>query len=90
MATQQTPKFERTESDVFQEIDNRFGFHPATDDTRERHQNAREAFIAMAQVVVELVPKGREQALALTALQEAAMWTNAGIACNLAPLKLGE
>lgn len=68
------------------EISNRFGFHPATADTIPLHEATRAHFIWLATWITEFVPEGRERALALTALQEAAMWSNAGIACNLAPL----
>lgn len=72
------------------EIANRFGFHPTTDETREKHQRVREAFIDLACELDEMLPAGRESALVLTHLQQASMWANAAIACNLAPLKLGE
>lgn len=72
------------------EIENRFGFHPATDETRELHQTVREAFVSLGVELAGLLPEGREKSLAFTALQEASMWSNAAIACNLAPLKLGE
>jgi hypothetical protein len=35
-----------------------------------------------ASLIVERVPGGREQALALTKLEEVVMWANAGIARN--------
>lgn len=72
------------------EIANRFGFHPATDETRDKHVHVREAFIDLANDLTLLLPESREKSLAFTALQEAAMWSNASIACNLAPLKRGE
>jgi len=72
------------------EIENRFGFHPATDETRVLHAAVREEVSGLVNFLVSIVPEGREHSLMLTKLQEAAMWANAGIACNLAPLKLGE
>ena len=72
------------------ELENRFGFHPATDQTRELHQNVRESFIDFTSELLSFLPDGREQALVVTALEEASMWANAAIARNLAPLKLGE
>ena len=45
-----------------------------------RHALVRQAFIAFATRLNSIVPRGREQALMLTALQEAAMWANAGVA----------
>ncbi|HEY5787693.1 MAG TPA: hypothetical protein VIT65_23255 [Microlunatus sp.] len=48
--------------------------------TAPRHAFVRQTFIAAADALIEIVPEGREQALMLTALQEAAMWANAGVA----------
>jgi hypothetical protein len=72
------------------ELENRFGFHPANDVTKDRHQRVREGFIQFTEQLLELIPDGREKSLVVTALEEASMWANAGIARNLAPLKLGE
>lgn len=71
-----------------QEIKNRFGFHPATEETRPMHEMIRRDFIHHAEVLNELLPDGREKSLVMTSLQEAAMWANAAVACNLAPLEL--
>lgn len=68
-------------------IDNDFGFHGATDVSRPLHEATRQRFKALAHWVIDNVPAGREQSLALTELQNAQMWTNAAIACNLAPLE---
>lgn len=73
-----------------QDIKNRFGFHPATDETKPLHQEVRALFVETATKLNELVPAGREQALVLTSLEEASFWANAGIARVLAPLKEGE
>lgn len=72
------------------EVNNRFGFHPATEETRPKHAQVRESFIDFVNELNGILPESREKSLAFTALQEAAMWSNAAIACNLAPLKLGE
>lgn len=63
------------------DLDRRFAFHPAN--TRERqdaHQTVRAACQATAEMIVETAPAGREQAVALTKLEEAMMWANAAIA----------
>ena len=60
----------------------RFVFHPATDVTGPLHDSLRVAARTFAMAIDELVPSGRHRALALTAAQEAAMWANAGIACD--------
>jgi len=75
---------------TYEDIENRFGFHPATDETKSMHAQVREDFITLAKYLNDILPEGREKSLALTALQEAAMWSNASIACNLAPLELGK
>lgn len=61
---------------------NRFAYHPATGKTAPMHDNARQAFTALADWVLSNVPNGRHQSLALTALQESLMWANAAIAID--------
>lgn len=65
------------------EESNRFRFHPATDLTGPMHDEARRLILAAAEDLAEFVPEGRHRSLMLTALQEAMMWANAGIACDL-------
>lgn len=72
------------------DVENRFGFHPATEDTKDKHTEIRTEFIEFTSLLLSIVPEGREQSLMVTALEEASMWANAGVARNLAPLKLGE
>lgn len=64
----------------------RLGYHKVTDDTLPRHREVRRHFMWLDSWILEHLPPGREQACARTALQEAAMWSNAAIACNLAPV----
>lgn len=68
------------------ELANRFGFHPATDQVKEKYQTLREAFLNMAKLVNEVCPESREKALSLTALQEAQMWAIGSIAIHETPL----
>lgn len=68
------------------EIRRRLGFHPGTELTAPLYQQNREEAIHLAEHFVHTCPPGRELALALTALQEALMWANAAVACDLAPL----
>jgi hypothetical protein len=64
-----------------EDLMNRFGYHPPKDDdTRGRHELVRACFLGAATMLVDSVPPGRELALAITALEEAMMWANAGIA----------
>ena len=72
------------------DLKNRLGFHPATDETRVLHETVRTKFINLAVQLNDILPDGREKSLVFTALQEASMWSNAAIACNLAPLVLPE
>jgi len=71
-----------------EELENRLGYHKATEETIPMHKNIRGEFLGLAKYLNDLLPEGREKSLAFTALQEAAMWSNASVACNLAPLDL--
>jgi hypothetical protein len=72
-----------------EEIHNRFGFHKATiegpEATLPRHAVLREVFLEMAEWLDEKLPDGREKDLALTALEEASMWSHKATA-RQAPL----
>ncbi len=69
---------------------NRMGYHKANDVTVPLHRELRQDFIHVAEMVIRKVPAGRERSLALTSLQEALMWANAGVAINLAPIALDD
>lgn len=69
-----------------EEMEQRFGFHPGTDQTIPVHEKVREASRRIATFFDETLPDGREKNLALTKLQEASMWANAAIAME-APLE---
>lgn len=69
------------------ELENRFGYHPATPITIPLHEQVRTRFFELAIWMNDMLPEGREKSLAFTALQEAAMWSNGAIACQLAPLE---
>ena len=63
------------------DIDNRFAFHAAnTEEKRDAHTSARQRCHQLATYINVKVPFGREQALAITALEEVMFWCNAGIA----------
>lgn len=68
----------------------RMGYHKATPETVPLHRELRQDFIHCADMVIRKVPAGRERSLALTHLQTALMWANAGIAIELAPLALDD
>jgi len=64
---------ERLESD--------FTYHNREPDVRvPKYQRIRDTCKALAYLICSLVPEGREQSLALTKIEEASMWANAGIA----------
>jgi hypothetical protein len=63
---------------------NRFAYHPANEITGPLHESIRGHALGLAQAIAERVPAGRHRACALTAVQEAMMWANAGIACDSA------
>lgn len=64
------------------DILDRFAFHPATPTTGPLHDETRSNHRALAKFILASVPAGRHQSLALTALQESMMWSNAAIACD--------
>ncbi|MEW1700369.1 hypothetical protein [Streptomyces sp. NPDC091278] len=73
-----------------QELDRRFGYHPA--DSPERaaaHAAVRTACRDLADVLNGQVPEGREQALALTLCEQVMFWANAAVA-RPGPVPSGE
>jgi len=64
----------------YDDLDRRMGYHPADADRATLHQSVREAARRMAVTISQDVPEGRERALALTKVEEAMFWANAGIA----------
>lgn len=70
------------------DIDHRFTHHPPGARRVELHSFVRDHFRRLARLVNEIPddhdPRGsREKSLALTALEEGLMWTNAHIARNV-------
>lgn len=66
-----------------EEIRNRFEYHkPGTTDIAADHESVRDECYALTLLVLKLVPPSREQSLAITKIEEAMMWANAGIARN--------
>ena len=64
------------------DLNNRFMFHPSNETTGPLHDQVRSLCLAVAFELNKLVPDGREKSLAITALEECMMWSNAGIARN--------
>lgn len=62
---------------------NRFAHHPPKDEAAaQRFADMRTRCLVMAEFIAKTVPVGREQATALTKLEEVMFWANAGIARN--------
>lgn len=63
------------------DLKNRFTYHaPPNDEIVQKYELIRRVGLSFATVLNEMVPDGREKALALTKLEEVVMWANAGIA----------
>jgi len=68
------------------EVIDRFRYHPATTATGPMHAAVRREFIRLADWILSTVPAGRHRDLALTALQDSCMWTNAAVAIDTPPV----
>lgn len=66
-----------------EEIRHRFKHHPPTDEAVAMHTVVRKQCTDLALSLWATLPDSREKSLALTALQEAAMWSNAAIALHI-------
>ena len=64
------------------EIEERFSFHPATEETGPAHESVRAALRTTAHFLDGLLPDSREKSTAITKLQEAMMHANAAIAIH--------
>lgn len=63
------------------DIERRFAYHrPKNQETASIHETVRAACGGLALELSLLVPEGRELHLAVTKIEEAMMWANAGIA----------
>lgn len=62
------------------ELESRFTYHAPKQGQNEEYIALRSKGLELAQLIVSAVPESREQALALTKIEEAIMWANAGIA----------
>ncbi|MEK4513613.1 Acb2/Tad1 domain-containing protein [Paenibacillus sp. FSL K6-2524] len=64
------------------QIENNFTYHAPKSGQPEIYTEIREKAKELAILIDEHVPKSREQALALTNLEQAVFWANAGVARN--------
>ncbi|WP_025849115.1 DUF7681 family protein [Paenibacillus ehimensis] len=65
-----------------QQIENNFKYHSPKEGQPEKYTAVREKAKELAYLIDELCPNSREKSLALTNLEQAVMWANAGIARN--------
>jgi carbonic anhydrase len=72
------PLLERQISDLV----NRFTYHTPNPNQPERYNTLRDAAKELATLILQCCPDSREQSLAITKLEEALFWANAGIARN--------
>jgi hypothetical protein len=63
-------------------IENNFTYHPPLDGQPEQYELIRYQAKQLAHLFVDQCPESRELSVALTKLEEAVMWVNAGIARN--------
>jgi hypothetical protein len=64
------------------QIQHNFTYHPPKPGQAERYEAIRDEARRLALFIADTVPASREQSLALTKLEEAVFWANAGIARN--------
>ncbi len=65
----------------YEELANRFKFHPATTERRQvAHESIRTSCGHLAQWMNDHLPEGREKSLVMTHLEEVMFWANAAVA----------
>lgn len=62
------------------ELETRFTYHPPKGDQAERYELIRSWAHELAKTIERKVPDSREKSLAITHVEQAVMWANAGIA----------
>lgn len=63
-------------------LDNNFVYHAADEDQAARYTIIRQTAKDFAALILRYTPDSREQALALTNLEQAVFWANAAVARN--------
>jgi hypothetical protein len=64
------------------QIENNFRYHAPKEGQPEKYTAIRDKAKELAYLIDELCPKTREQALAITNLEQSVFWANASIARN--------
>lgn len=67
---------------VYDDLVNRFTYHPPINDQPDRYKMIRDEFLELALILASNCPQSRELSLALTSLEQASMWANASISRN--------
>lgn len=76
-----------TKADDYADFENRTAHHPPkTEAHAQLHADMRAAVQKLGAEIIGVLPSSRERSLALTALQECLMWSNAAIAYGPDPL----
>jgi len=68
--------------EMLEDLKNRFTYRDPKEYQTRKHAVIRLNALSFASVINEMCPDSRERSLAITALEEAAMWANASIARN--------
>lgn len=69
-------------TDIRDRIDRDFTYHAPKTGQPEIYESIRAKAKELALLIVDHSPASREQSLALTSLEEAVFWANAGVARN--------
>jgi hypothetical protein len=64
------------------QIENNFKYHAPKPGQPEIYKQIRDRAKELAVLIDEQVPNSREKSLAMTQLEQAVMWANAGVARN--------
>lgn len=64
------------------DLEHRFTYHSPSGGTHVRYQALRAKGLELSLLITDLVPEGREREQAVTRIEEAIFWANAGIARN--------
>jgi len=64
------------------ELENRFTYHAPHSSQVVRYTTLRAKYLELAKEIMESIPKCREEAVALTNLEQSMFWANAAIARN--------
>lgn len=74
-------------SKVQDQIANNFTYHPPFGDQPARYEAIRAKAKEFAELIAEVTPGSREQAVAMTNVEQAVFWANAAIARNESPVE---